>query len=193
VVKHLFFIFALLSTTSMAAFCQDGKSVNQLPVSSQTQFLQIAAKYHTGVVDYLSVESELKKSGIDFGSMSVEDAVMMMFMLIADDARKDMREMLADMEATRKKRAALREAETLLKKGMDSLKNITRSKYDSLQAKENISLQVIKLQDYNKQEGVINASENKAIADRIAAEKHLQSVEDEIKKLQQVQARKKQQ
>ncbi len=192
-VKRFLLIFAFLSITSRAAFCQEKISFDQLPVSSQTKGLQIAAKYHTGVVDYFSVENDLKKSGIDLSGMSIEDAVMMMYMLIAEDARRDMREMLADMEATRKKRAALREAEVLLKKGIDSLKNQTRSKYDSLKAKENISLTVVKLQDYSKQEGVLMVVENKISADRAAAEKHLQSVEDEIKKLQQIQARRKQQ
>lgn len=82
--------------------------------------------------------------------MSIEDAVMMMFMLIADDARKDMKDMLEQMEATRRKRAALRESEGLLKKEIDSLKDQANSRYrsDSLQTKENINLKLIKLQQY---------------------------------------------
>jgi hypothetical protein len=48
--------------------------------------------------------------GIDFSSMSVEDAVMMMYLLVSSDARRDVKEMLEEMDATRLKRRALREA-----------------------------------------------------------------------------------
>lgn len=166
-----------------------------LPVATQAAFKQIAAKYHTGVVDYSSVENELKKSGIDFSNMPIEDAVMMMFMLIADDARKDMKDMLADMEATRRKRAALRESEELLKKEIDSLKDQARNKYraDSLVIKKEINEKTVMLQQYDGQEKEFIDRENKASEEKTAAEKHLNSVEEAIKKLQQLQSRKKSQ
>jgi hypothetical protein len=168
---------------------------DNIPPATLSGFKQIAAKHRTGVVDYLSVENELKKSGIDFSNMPIEDAVMMMFMLIADDARKDMKDMLKEMEATRQKRAALRESEELLKKEIDSLKDRARNQYrsDSLQTKENINLKLKKLQQYSIQEREIMAAENKVTTDRTVAEKHILSVEEAIKKLQQLQFRKKSQ
>lgn len=192
-VKHFFCILAFLLTTAKATFCQEKLRFEQLSVSTQNGFKQIAAKYHTGEVDYRSVENDLKKSGIDFSNMPIEDAVMMMLMLVADDARKDLKKMLEEMDATRRKRAALRQAEELLKKEMDSLKNQARSPYrsDSLQTKEKINLNVMKLQQYSIQERDITAAENKVTIDRTAAEKHLQSAEESIKKLQQSQSRKK--
>jgi len=191
VVKHIFCFLFLLLNISNATLSQDKIRFDQLPVSTQNGFKQIAAKYHSGEVDYLSVETDLKKSGIDLSKMSIEDAVMMMFMLISNDARKDMRDMLDEMNATRLKREALRQAEELLRKEIDSLKNQTRSNYDSLKTKERINIEVIKLQQYSIQDGEIKAKENKVIFDRTAAEKHLQSVEEAIKKLQQIQSRRK--
>ncbi len=189
--KQFFCILVFMLTTTKAIFCQGKLSFNQLPISTQNGFNQIAAKYHSGVVEYHLVENDLKKSGIDFSTMSIEDAVMMMFMLIADDARKDMKDMLANMEATRQKRSAVREAEELLKKEIDSLKNHARSKYDSLQTKENINLKQVKLQQYSSQKREIIAVENKVLNDKAAAEKHLHSVEEALNKLQQARLKKK--
>jgi hypothetical protein len=125
--------------------------------------------------------------------MAIEDAVMMMFMLIADDARKDMKDMLEEMEATRRKRTALRASEELLKKEIDSLKDRARNQYrsDSLQTKENINLKLKKLQQYNIRERDLTTEENKITIDKTAAEKHLQAAEEQINKLQQLQSRKK--
>jgi hypothetical protein len=53
-------------------------------------------------------QADAEASGIDFGKMPIEDAIMLMFMLIADDARADTKAMLEDMDATRKKKEALR-------------------------------------------------------------------------------------
>lgn len=47
--------------------------------------------------------------GLDLGTMPVEDAVMLMFMLISQDAEADTRAQLEEMDATRKDKQALRE------------------------------------------------------------------------------------
>ncbi|MEZ0259620.1 MAG: hypothetical protein ACAH80_01335 [Alphaproteobacteria bacterium] len=54
-------------------------------------------------------------AGIDFSKMPVEDAIQLMFSLISEDARKDMKDMLKDMNDDRLKKDALREAEKTLK------------------------------------------------------------------------------
>jgi hypothetical protein len=46
------------------------------------------------------VASSKPAQGTDFSKMAIEDAVMLMFMLIADDSQKDTKDMLADMNAT---------------------------------------------------------------------------------------------
>ena len=191
--KPFFYILVCFLTTAEPSFCQGKLKFDQLPVTTQNGFKQIASKYHSGEVDYLSVENDLKKSGIDFSKMSVEDAVMMMFMLISEDARKDMKEMLDDMEATRQKRSAMREAETLMKKEMASLRSKAGSKYDSLQTKEEINVKTIKVKEYNSREEELIAYENKIAIKRASAEKHLKSAEAAINALQQLQARKKSQ
>ena len=52
---------------------------------------------------------------IDFEQMSVEDAILLMFALLAADARQDVFEMLNELDASRLAREALRDAETLLR------------------------------------------------------------------------------
>jgi len=193
VTKPFFYILVCFLTTAEPSFCQGKLKFDQLPVTTQNGFKQIASKYHSGEVDYLSVENDLKKSGIDFSKMSVEDAVMMMFMLISEDARKDMKEMLDDMEATRQKRSAMREAETLMKKEMASLRSKAGSKYDSLQTKEEINVKTIKVKEYSSREEELIAYENKIAIKRASAEKHLKSAEAAINALQQLQTRKKSQ
>jgi len=55
------------------------------------------------------VKAEVKTMEVDLSGMPVEEAVILMFMLISEDARKDMKELLADMNATLMKKSALRE------------------------------------------------------------------------------------
>ena len=55
------------------------------------------------------VKAEVKAMEVDLSGMPVEDAVLFMFMLISEDARKDMKEMLGEMKATESKKSALRE------------------------------------------------------------------------------------
>jgi hypothetical protein len=67
--------------------------------------------------------------GIDFSNMSVEDAVMFMFMLISEDARKDMKDLLDEMDATRKRREALRDAEQKMKEEQAEAKAAARAAF----------------------------------------------------------------
>jgi hypothetical protein len=63
-----------------------------------------------------------RKYAANVEGMAIEDAIMLMFMLIAEDARKDMREMLAEMEATRRRREALREGEAAMKEAIEEMR-----------------------------------------------------------------------
>jgi hypothetical protein len=193
VMKYFFYLSVLLFALVQITFCQDRRKFEQLPISTQNGFNQIALKYHSGKVDYATVENDLKKSGIDYSNMSVEDAVMMMFMLISNDARKEMSEMLKDMDATRKKRSAMRQAEELMKKELDSLRNQAHNQYNSTSklAMEKLNEKEIKLDQYRKQQKEVMALENKNMELINAAKQHLQSVEEAINKLQQIQPRKK--
>ncbi len=182
----LFFIFCI----STATFSQDNLNFQKLPNATQKVFMQIAAKYHTGPVDYSSVENDIKKSGIDLSNMPIEDAIMMMFMLIADDARKDMKEMLNDMNATRQKRAALRQSEELMKKQRDSLKKKMEVHYhpDSLVTANALNKKNLLLQQNSLQQKEALTLETKATAAKAAAEIHLRSIEEAIIKLQKIKA-----
>ena len=105
---------------------------SRLPSATQSTMKQIAAKYKSGPVNQATVETDLKKSGIDFSKMSIEDAVMLLFNLMANDARKDMKELVEEMDATRRRRAAIREAELRMKEQTDSLRNANRRMYEKL-------------------------------------------------------------
>lgn len=133
-IKHFTYTLFLIACISTSTFSQDNLNFQKLPIATQNVFNKIASNYQNGPIHYKSVENDLKKSGIDFSNMPIEDAIMMMFMLIADDARKDMKEMLEEMNATRQKKAALRQSEELMKKQRDSLKKKIEAHYrpDSL-------------------------------------------------------------
>jgi hypothetical protein len=69
-----------------------------------------------------AARTEVSKPGVSLDGMAIEDAVIILFALISEDARKDMRDMLKDMEATRLKRAALRKAQQCLKSELEALR-----------------------------------------------------------------------
>jgi len=191
-IKQFFCAFVLLSTIAPATFSQKQLKLEQFPIAAQNQLKQIVATHRTGQVNYTGIENELKASGIDFSNMPIEDAVMMMFMLIANDARKDMKDMLNEMEATRKKKATLREATTLMKKQADSLKNRLQTTYkkDSVSLTKQLNEKQFKLQQFTTTEKVETTSERNIADKLIIAEAHKQSVELSIKELQQKQAKK---
>ena len=66
--------------------------------------------------------------GINFSNMPIEDAVMLMFGLVADDARSDTRAMLEEMQQARTKRAAMREAQDAMAKELARLKALEGDK-----------------------------------------------------------------
>jgi hypothetical protein len=68
-------------------------------------------------------------AGVDFSNMTIEDAVMLVFMLISDDARKDMKDALEEMDATRKRREALRDAEQKIKEEQAEMKAAARAAF----------------------------------------------------------------
>lgn len=192
-IKYFFCTLFFIYCSSTATFCQDNLDYQKLPIATQNVFNKIASNYHTGPVQYQSVENDLKKSGIDFSRMPVEDAILMMFMLITDDARKDMKDMLKEMNANRQKKAALRQSEELLKKQRDSLKKKIETHYpsDSLVTANALYQNNILLQQNSLQQKEALISETKATAAKAVAEIHLRSAEEAILKLQQKKAGKK--
>ena len=194
-IKQFFCVLVLLMAITTTAVGQKPLQLNQLPAAAQTQLKQIAAKHRTGPVNYTNIEMELKGSGIDFFNMPVEDAIMMMFMLIAEDARKDTKDLLNEMDATRKKKAAMRETANLMKRQIDSLKNRMRVAYktDSLSLTKQINDKQGKLQQITLTEKETITAEKNIVNKTAAAEAHQQSVELSIKELQQKQDRKRRQ
>ena len=61
------------------------------------------------------MEAKVRAGIIDFSQMPVEDAMLLMFMLVSEDAEKDLKEMLIDMNETAKKKKAFREKVSGLK------------------------------------------------------------------------------
>ena len=81
---------------------------------ARSSFTQSLSRPSASAAAWLSqlrrdVESNVKTGDVDFSQMSVEDAVMLMFTLISEDAEKDLKEMLKDMKEGARKREALRE------------------------------------------------------------------------------------
>jgi len=98
---------------------------SRLPPATRTKMLAAAHKVATAVDASLSARAQLDldasarqslaSNGIDLADMPIEDAVTMIFMLVAQDARDDLRSLLAEMDRTRQRRAALRDAVTKMK------------------------------------------------------------------------------
>jgi hypothetical protein len=55
------------------------------------------------------------KPQLDMSDMPIEEAVMLMFMLVSEDSRADTRAMLDEMEQIRKQKAAIRAAQERMK------------------------------------------------------------------------------
>jgi hypothetical protein len=68
-------------------------------------------------------------TGVDFGSMSVEDAVMFLFMLISRDADADLRQMLADQKKITAEKQAERQKIEKQKASEASMKNKFRQEF----------------------------------------------------------------
>lgn len=201
-IKYFSYSLLLICLFSTASFSQGNPDFQNLPKATQTAFKQIAAKHKTGPVDYSMVENEVRKSGLDLSNMPIEDAIMIMFMLISEDARKDMKEMLNDMDATRREKAALRQSQELLKKQLDSLKkerdvlqlqNPKKYRVDSLLLAKNIDQKMLLQQQNSQQQKAVQISESKTLDTKAAAEIHLQSAESALTKAKQLRARKKSQ
>ncbi len=102
---------------------------------------------HPVLIHYARVSAAIeflnqKMAGIDFSKMSIEDAVMMMFMLIAEEAREDMRDMLAEMESDREARTKLRDAATKLKEELDTLEVALKAAWDAMPENPNAPLTI---------------------------------------------------
>jgi hypothetical protein len=132
------------STPEYRAVIQSMSGLRQL--QSQFDLLTVdlapATLDHPVFVRYARVSAALefldrKKASLDFAKMPVEDAVMMMFMLISDDAREDMHDMLTEMDTVREKKAALRDATSKMQEGLSGLEGTLRSEWDALRFEVN--------------------------------------------------------
>ena len=163
-------------------FSQVRTKFEDLPVSKKTVLMNTAVTYRDSLVSYDAIAKDVKQMGLDFSKMSIEDAVMMMFMLISQDAKKDIEEQLKEMEATRQKRQRIREQEEQMKKEMDSLRNRMKNAFRS----DSFALQQrsIRLQQYIDAEKAAILSEQLIAQKKTAAEKRLASVEVAIMELE---------
>jgi hypothetical protein len=67
--------------------------------------------------------------GLNLAGMSVEDAVLMMMMIISQDANDDMRQMLADMQRANAQKQAQRQAIEKQKAAQAAMKNQLRQEF----------------------------------------------------------------
>jgi len=99
------------------------------PVNAGTraQLRALSRSLPTQNLDAGSAAGLVRQAGsdgrLDLGDMSIEDAVMMMFALISEDASADTKAMLEQMNQTREKKAALRAASTRMKQDQSGLRD----------------------------------------------------------------------
>ena len=155
-------------------------SFEKLDASSQQAYKNCAAGFRGKSISYAAVEKGVKSCNINFSQMPIEDAVAIMMMLISNDAKKDLQDMLNSLEATRLKRNALREADKKMKEELDSLKKRTsfKNSADSINHSKLISQKqalIAKQVNLLKQ---ADAEYQKAETKKITAEKRVQSISE---------------
>ncbi len=79
-------------------------------------------------------------SGVNFGSIPIEDAVILMMMALADDADSDLRQMLSEMQAANRQKQALRNAAAQEKSAQAALNEKMRQEYNAAQVHERLAL-----------------------------------------------------
>lgn len=83
-------------------------------------------------------EAEIRKLATQYAAlgsldnMSIEAMIILLMMEASKSAQNDLKDMMKEMDANRKKKAAVREAIELLKKREAENKEIARTEYDSL-------------------------------------------------------------
>jgi len=148
--KYLFPIFALVLAcvpvdVSHAAPAGDGEGKRQAEPAVDAKFRERALALRAKVEPSLSPDTrrwlarEARRLAVDpdtdvladlrtqaknpdLADMPIEDAVMLMFAMVAQDARKDTKALLAEMDAIRKQKAALREAAAQMKETKEEAK-----------------------------------------------------------------------
>ena len=101
-----------------------------------------------GEVDVAALARQLrdtKQPSVDFANMSIEEAVMLLMMLVARDAAEDLKALLAEMDATRKKRREVREQLAQMKEEAAATRERLREQYSALERDESALAQRIQL------------------------------------------------
>jgi hypothetical protein len=107
-----------------------GDAIDVIPAAERTE------SYFAGLALLRTEIGQLVKHGtqLDFSKMSVEDAAMLLFMLLSQDAREDTKELLAEMNDTRLERKALRDAAETMRDELSKLEQALRDEYEELRA-----------------------------------------------------------
>ncbi|MCC7442772.1 MAG: hypothetical protein IT285_14145 [Bdellovibrionales bacterium] len=71
-------------------------------------------------------------NGVSFSHMNVEEALLTMLLLIADDAREDLKQLLSELDALNQQKRRMREAIGSLQDLMQDLKELAREEYERL-------------------------------------------------------------
>jgi hypothetical protein len=102
------------------------QALNDIPSADQTgaAYLRIAAT--NGAV----TSNGSLLNGLDFSSMNIEDAAMLMMMLISNDARSDMEQMLNEMQQDTDAKRRLRDAAARLEQALADLRAQLGAEYD---------------------------------------------------------------
>ena len=176
--KQLMFFFLLL--LFLPGILPAQPSFEKLDAKSQQAYKNCAAGFRSKTISYAAVENGVKSCNINFANMTIEDAIAIMMMLISNDAKKDLQDMLNNLEATRLKRNALREADQKMKEELDSLKkrNSFKNSADSINHSKLVSQ---KKASIAKQANLLKQADmdfQKAETKKITAEKRVQSISE---------------
>jgi len=126
---------AMPATLARAPVVHPAPHLAMLPPRAQAWLRQEAAREAAAnIVSEGTALAAVQNSGVNFGAMPIEDAVMLMFMLVAQDADQDMQQMLSQMQQANQQKQALRRAQQQMKASQNALAGQARQEYGALQS-----------------------------------------------------------
>lgn len=133
-------ISIVINCTATAQFCipEEGiafhsKAMNQINSRHVQWIKSTALEIGSGKMPLEEVEQKAKSLGAVYNwrNIDIESMIVLVFMQISIDARDDMRKLLLEMNETNKKKKAMRDAVSLMKKKQAEQKNKLKDEYNS--------------------------------------------------------------
>ena len=143
----LFFV-AAPATLARAPVVHPAPQLATLSPQAKTWLRQEAAREAAAnITSEGTAYNAVRNSGVNFGAMPIEDAVMLVFTLVAQDADNDLRDQIAQMQQANQQKQAARRARQQMQASQAAVVGQARQEYGAMQSPGMIAHSVT-LNDY---------------------------------------------